>query len=230
MSRPGRALLAGALGLAGLVAFSHRSRHVATGRSLPGGVVMGDVGGYDVLSRFLFGSLFRRIAGDVVATAPGPGRILEVGCGPGWLSIELARRDGLEVTGLDLDPAMIERARAHAAQAELAGPGADPRPSFLVGDVAALPFGDASFDLVVSTFSMHHWADRSAGLAEIARVVRPGGRVLIWDLRAGSVPFHPKKHRSADHVAGSPLGPASVTAWRWPFRLALADRIAFTRP
>ena len=232
MSRRVRAMLAGALGGAAIVAFVHRHRRVPTGRSVPGGVVMGDVTGYDRLSRLLFGSFFRGVAANVVASVPPPGRVLEVGCGPGSLSIELAGR-GFEVTGLDLDPDMVERARANAERVG-AGTGAETSgsalPTFLVGDVAALPFDDASFDLVVSTFSMHHWADRHAGLAEMARVVRPGGRVIIWDLRPGAVPFHSKAHGPADHDHDSPLSHATVTPWRWPFRLALTDRFEFVRP
>jgi SAM-dependent methyltransferase len=65
--------------------------------------------------------------------------VLEVGCGPGHLSIRLARDHGLEVTGLDLDPAMIARARANT---DRAGNRGGPRPSFLVGEVAALAFPD----------------------------------------------------------------------------------------
>jgi ubiquinone/menaquinone biosynthesis C-methylase UbiE len=66
---------------------------------------------------------------------------------------------------------MVEHARANADQL---GNGEERRPSFLVGDAASLAFPDGSFDLVVSTFSMHHWADPTAGLAEIGRVLRPG--------------------------------------------------------
>jgi len=96
------------------------------------------------------------------------------------------------VTGLDLDSAMISRARANA---DRPGGGHQPRPSLLVGDVAALAFPDRSFDLVVSTLSMHHWADPTAGLAEIGRVLRPGARALIWDFRPGVRPhlFGPRR-------------------------------------
>lgn len=257
MSRPGiRTLLLGAAGLVGITALVRRSRRVASGRSVEGGVVMGDVGTYDRLSRLLFGSLFRGVTADVVAAVPPPARVLEVGCGPGFLSIELARR-GFTVTGMDLDAGMIDRARGNAERAgaprgaernaernaQREGEGAA-RPTFIVADVADLPFDDATFDLVVSTFSMHHWADRAAGLAEIARVVRPGGRAVIWDLRPGSLPFHGPARGDTAHGHGahghgarasapapdSPLGPATVTPWRWPFRLILTDRFEFRRP
>jgi ubiquinone/menaquinone biosynthesis C-methylase UbiE len=107
---------------------------------------------------------------------PGGAQILEIGCGPGHLSIRLAGHHGLNVTGLDLDPATIKRTRANAGRL---GNGDGRRLEFLVGDVAALAFPDQSFDLVVCTLSMHHWADPAAGLAEIDRVLRPGARALV---------------------------------------------------
>ncbi len=159
-------------------------------------------------------------------SVPPTAGILEVGCGPGQLSIRLARSHGFAVTGLDLDPAMIERADANARRSS----GDDgPRPTFVVGDVAALPFADESFDVVISTFSMHHWADRTAGLNEIARVLRPGGHVLIWDLKQGRVPFHAHVHRSADDIEDLPLRHVSATDWRWPGPIALAQRIEAVR-
>ena len=201
-------------------------RNHLTGRAVPGGVLIGDTGTYDRISHTLLSGLFRGIAADIAAVAPPQASVLEVGCGPGLLSIELARTRGLEVTGLDLDPAMIERARANADAAAPGGRG--PAPTFVVGDVAALPFADGSFDLVVSTFSVHHWSDRQAGLGEIARVLRPGGQALIWDLKPGVLPFHPQVD-TASMLSGTPLGTATVTPWRWPGPLTLALRAEFVR-
>jgi SAM-dependent methyltransferase len=170
-------------------------RRAATGRRVPGGMLIGDARAYDRLShRILLGSFFGGIVGDIEATTAIGARVLEVGCGPGHLSIRLARQLGLEVTGIDLDPAMIEVARGNAERAledaRVPPSEAGRPPSFVLGDVASLPFADASFDLVVSTLSMHHWADPRAGLAEIGRVLRSGGRALVWDLRPGIVPLH----------------------------------------
>lgn len=143
-----------------------------------------------------------------------------MGCGPGRLSLRLAWH-GLNVTGLDLDPAMIGRARENAEHAGMS----DVRcPSFLVGDVASLAFPDGSFDLVVSTLSMHHWADPAAGLAEIGRVLRPGGRALVWDFRAGLVPLHGRLPDPVEHLHGTPLRLVDATPWRWPWRLRLIQR------
>jgi SAM-dependent methyltransferase len=185
---------------------------------------------YDSLSGRLLGSLFRGIAADVAAVVPRGARVLEVGCGPGHLSISMARRHGLTVTGLDLDPDMIERARENVTRA----PAVDASPpSFVVGDVASLPFPDSSFDVVVSTFSMHHWADPTAGLADISRVLRPGARALIWDFRPGGGPRLFARHHHvpdpAELVDGLPLRVVSTTRWRWPWRFSLAQRVELIR-
>lgn len=203
-------------------------RHIRNGmgRRVPGGILIADARLYDAVShRLLLGALFDRIAADVAANAPAGGRVLEVGCGPGHLSFLLARRHGLEVTGLDLDPAMIERARANASD----GVGSGPNSTFLVGDVASLPSADASFDVVVSTLSMHHWSDPEAGLSEIGRVLRPGGRALVWDFRAGRIPLHGRMPDPARHAEASSLDVVSATPWRWPWRFSLIQRIELVR-
>jgi SAM-dependent methyltransferase len=219
------AILAGAAAVA--VAVLRQGRHAAQGHTVPGGILVGHAGVYDALSRLLLGPFVERIAADVAAAAPDGARVLEVGCGPGHLSIRLARHHGFEVTGLDLDPAMIARARATAHRP---GNRDQRRPSFLVGDVAALAFPDRSFDLVVSTLSMHHWADPTAGLAEIGRVLRPGGRALVWDLRPGvrPHPFGPRHAHMPDpveHMRSSPLRVVKATPWPWPWRFNFTQRI-----
>jgi SAM-dependent methyltransferase len=202
-------------------------RRAATGRRVPGGLLIGDAQAYDRLShRILLGSFFGGIVGDIEATAADGARVLEVGCGPGHLSIRMARQLGLDVTGLDLDPAMIEVARANAARA----PDDSRRlPSFVLGDAALLPFPEGSFDLVVSTLSMHHWADPRAGLSEIGRVLRPGGRALVWDLRPGVVPLHRHVPDPLEHTQGGPLKVVSATPWRWPWRFPFTQRIELVR-
>ena len=100
--------------------------------------------------------------------------------------------------------------------------------------MAALAFPDRSFDLVVSTLSMHHWADPAAGLAEIGRVLRPGARALIWDFRPGGRPhlFGPRHANIPDpleHTRNSGLRVVKATPWPWPWRLTLTQRIELAR-
>jgi SAM-dependent methyltransferase len=226
MVRPRKlVILAGAAAAA--VAVMRHGRRATQGHRVPGGTLIGDAVVYDTLSRLLLGSLVERIAADVTAVSPTGAHMLEIGCGPGHLSIRLARQHGFEVTGLDMDPAMIARARANA---DRPGNSDQRRPSLLVGDVAALAFPDRSFDLVVSTLSMHHRADPTAGLAEIGRVLRPGARALIWDFRPGvrPHPFGPRHAHMPDpveHTRSSPLRVVKATPWPWPWRFNLTQRI-----
>jgi ubiquinone/menaquinone biosynthesis C-methylase UbiE len=130
------------------------------------------------------GRLARRLYEAVAAEVAGAGlpdgaNVLDIGTGPGRLPLMVAAlRPGLRIEGLDVEPNMVERARRNAAEAGLAD-----RVTFRTGDVARLEAPDDSVDLVVSTISQHHWEDPAAGFRELARVVRPGGRVWIYDFR-----------------------------------------------
>jgi ubiquinone/menaquinone biosynthesis C-methylase UbiE len=98
--------------------------------------------------------------------------VLDVGCGTGVLLKRLLDRyPGAHLTGVDLSPAMVELARRRL-------PG---RVTLEVGDVEALPFASSSFDLVMSTSSFHFWPAPKQALAELRRVLRPGGRLVITD-------------------------------------------------
>jgi SAM-dependent methyltransferase len=219
-------LLGAVAAVAAGVAVVRHWHGTSNGRRVMGGTLIGNAVAYDEMSRLVLGSFFGPIAADIAAAAPDGARVLEVGCGPGHLSIRLARQHGLNVTGLDLDPAMIERARANADRSE----DSDKRgPSFLVGDVAALPFPDESFDLVVSTMSMHHWADPTSGMAEIDRVLRPGASALIWDFRPGFQPFHGDLPDPVEHTHGAPLRVVGATPWQWPWRFNFTQRIELIR-
>jgi ubiquinone/menaquinone biosynthesis C-methylase UbiE len=194
-----------------------------------GGALIDNGSMYDLASRLLLRSMFRRVAAEVAAAVPGGASVLEIGCGPGHLAALLARIPGLRVTGVDLDPGMVVRAEARAGR-EVGGD--RHRPSFLVADVAALPFPDASFDLVVSTFSMHHWADPAVGLAEIRRVLRPGGRALIWDPASRIAHLHDRPSGSVRGAIRPPDRPpfehVRITPWPWPWRIRWIERIEFS--
>jgi ubiquinone/menaquinone biosynthesis C-methylase UbiE len=107
------------------------------------------------------------------------GRVLDMGSGPGHLAIGMAHlAPKLAVIGLDLSDPMLDLAAANAA-----GAGVGDRVTFIKADAADVPYPDGSFDLIVSTLSLHHWADPVAVFEEVARLLRPGSRFLIADLR-----------------------------------------------
>lgn len=110
------------------------------------------------------------------AAGVGPGdEVLDVACGPGIVACDFARH-AARVTGIDLTPAMIEQARA--LQAERGLDNVDWR----VGDVSALPFEADVFNVAFTRYSFHHLLDPAGALAELARVARPGGRVVVVDV------------------------------------------------
>jgi ubiquinone/menaquinone biosynthesis C-methylase UbiE len=133
---------------------------------------------YDVSMVPFARGLHNRVVQDVTELGLPPGTpVLDAGAGTGRLAIELARL-GLAVTGLDLSPSMVEQARRNAENVGMAG-----EITFEVGDVGALPYGEAAFELVVSTAALHHWTDPGAAAAELYRVVRPAGRLWVYDAR-----------------------------------------------
>jgi demethylmenaquinone methyltransferase / 2-methoxy-6-polyprenyl-1,4-benzoquinol methylase len=112
---------------------------------------------------------WRERAADLARVGPGS-RALDVGTGTGDLAIELARR-GATVTGLDFAPAMLEVARGKA-----------PDIVFERGDALALRYGDGEFDAVTVGFGARNFADLNRGLREMARVTKPGGRVVVLEI------------------------------------------------
>lgn len=100
-------------------------------------------------------------------------RALDLCCGTGDVVFALAQT-GAEVTGLDFSLAMLEVARARAEHA--AG-----RVTFVQGDALRLPFADNAFDAVTISYGLRNLADFAAGLAEMQRVAKPGGRLLVLD-------------------------------------------------
>lgn len=178
---------------------------------------------YDLVTAWIFGSRYQAIAEEIAALAPPSAAVLDAGCGPGELLVRLARlAPTLRLTGLDLDPPMIDRARRKADRA-LGRRGAS-QPTFVVADAAAMPFADGSFDLVVSSFAVHHWPDPHAGLAEVMRVLKPGGKAIIWDIA-------PPAARTEPGGAPGPHAPAVASAssgpgWLNALRMVLAFRKA----
>lgn len=133
---------------------------------------------YDRLNTIMTAGLvggWRRAAVRAAAVRPGDA-VLDVACGTGTLSAALARQVGPfgRVVGLDLTPTMIRIARRrHRNLVQI---------EFVEGNALALPFEDGTFEAATIAFGLRNLADFRAGLAEMRRVVRPGGRVVCLEL------------------------------------------------
>ncbi len=128
---------------------------------------------YDEWYRTPAGRFADRVEKEAVLALlePHPGMsVLDVGCGTGNYSLELAGR-GLVVTGLDASPEMIKAARAKAEERGL-------DVEFVLGDALQLPFGDGSFDAVICVCALEFLPDPKAALLEAYRVLKPGGRLV----------------------------------------------------
>jgi SAM-dependent methyltransferase len=156
--------------------------------------------------------LYQRIQYDVAAAGlPDGSLVVDAGTGPGRVPLLIAQAGpGLRVEGFDPSPEMIEFATAKAAAIGYAAQ----RLRFRIGDVAALPYPDASVDLVVSSLSLHHWADPAAGLREIGRVLRPGGTAWIYDFRRVLLAMEPEARAAVPGRIRVDVEPRLDRAWR----------------
>jgi SAM-dependent methyltransferase len=151
------------------------------------------------------------VTADAAAIGPGD-RVLDVACGTGVVAREAARRAGPGgfVAGVDPNAGMLAVARAHGGPIE-----------YHQGVAERLPFPDASFAAAVSQFGLMFFADRGAAIAEMRRVVRPGGRlaVAVW-AAIDAMPAFAAELALFERV----LGPAAAAALRAPF--VLGDPVA----
>jgi SAM-dependent methyltransferase len=223
-----RHLLAWLVPVALIGAFLHRERMRAFWQQVFANVRAFDLptaGLYDTLVGSALDGFYDRVAEEVAEAMPG-GRLLEVGSGPGRLAVRLVRSaPGLIVTGVDLSEEMVGLANRRAEKAELAG-----RARFVVGDVGSLPFADASFDGVVSMLSLHHWPDAARALAELHRVLKPGGEARIYDLGGWVWPPARDKGGLAALAAQSPFADGTVEEVRWPGSLPAFVLLRLRRP
>lgn len=134
---------------------------------------------YDTIIAAGVVATFDRVLPTLLADFPAGAKVLDVGCGGGQLLLAMAaRQPDWRLTGLDLSDGQVKRARARAAGA---GAGVD----FVQGSALDLPFADDTFDGVVSVASIKHWPDPARGLAEIYRVLKPGGTMLVFEVDRG---------------------------------------------
>jgi len=142
----------------------------------------GIAGVYDLMNTAMTAGLhhrWRARAADLASVAAGA-RVLDVATGTGDLAIELARRvaPGGEVVGSDFAEGMLDRAREKSDGLDLGGV----RPRFEWADAMLLPYDDDSFDAATVGFGARNFDDLGRGLREMARVVRPGGRVVVLEI------------------------------------------------
>ena len=129
----------------------------------------------NTLQQYLFVPVHQTTLQLAVQLLPHPRRILDVGCGTGRL-LRQARRcyPTAELVGVDLAGQMVATASAVTPTRLAVG--------YVHGRVECLPFTDEVFDLIVTTLSLRHWTDLPAGIAEIGRVLTPGGVVVLADV------------------------------------------------
>jgi SAM-dependent methyltransferase len=164
--------------------------------------------------------------------------ILDAGCGTGSLTSALSRRiNARSITGVDFSPIYID----YASQAIR-----DPRITFKVGDICALPFADRSFDRVLSLLVLHFVPQTERAVAELRRVARPGATVAaaVWDVRGGYVAnrmfydtaaaFDDEGRKRRAHYTrpmtrpGELAAPARsrISGYRWPARTVRVPNIS----
>jgi demethylmenaquinone methyltransferase / 2-methoxy-6-polyprenyl-1,4-benzoquinol methylase len=182
---------------------------------------------YDLMNSVMTAGLhhrWRARAADLARVGPGT-RALDVATGTGDLAIELARR-GAEVTGLDFSEPMLELARRKA-----------PGIGWVQGNALELPYDDGEFDAVTVGFGARNFADLGRGLAEMARVAKPGGRVVVLEITTPQKPplslffrlWFDRVVPALGRVAGDPDAytylPSSVRRFPGPHALA-AEMVA----
>jgi ubiquinone/menaquinone biosynthesis C-methylase UbiE len=159
-----------------------------------------------------FKALARRVAAQIPAGSP----VLEVAPGPGYFAIELAKLGGYRVTGLDISHTFVDIARRNAAESGVAV-------DFRQGNAADMPFESESFDFLLCRAAFKNFTQPVRALQEMYRVLKPGGRALIIDLRKDA-----SNESVSKAVSGMGLGPVNTILTKLTFRFMLLKR-AYTR-
>jgi ubiquinone/menaquinone biosynthesis C-methylase UbiE len=124
---------------------------------------------------------YRECAALVAPQVPRGGSVLEIAPGPGYMAIELARLADCRVVGLDISRSFVAMARQNARAAGVAV-------TFVQGNAADMPFAPESFDVIVCRAAFKNFAEPVQAINEMRRVLKPGGKALIYDLRPDASP------------------------------------------
>jgi ubiquinone/menaquinone biosynthesis C-methylase UbiE len=160
---------------------------------------------------------YRQLAVRFAAGLPEGGDVLEVAPGPGFLSIEMAKTGGLRVTGLDISKTFVELAGRNADQVGV-------QVDFQNGNASKMPFADQSFDFLVCRAGFKNFSDPVGALREMRRVLRPGRKGVVIDLRRDTSMEEINKY-----VEGLGLSLLSALFTELTFRFMLLKR-AYTQP
>ncbi len=159
---------------------------------------------------------FKALALRTSAELPAGSSVLEVAPGPGYFAIELARLGDYQIAGLDISETFVEIARANAAQARV-------QIDFRRGNAAKMPFDDETFDFLFCRAAFKNFSEPDSAMAEIYRVLKPGGRALIIDLRRDA-----PREAVNQQVDGMHLNPVNRFLTKVIFRTMLLKR-AYTQ-
>jgi ubiquinone/menaquinone biosynthesis C-methylase UbiE len=160
---------------------------------------------------------YRRVAQQVAEMVVEGATILELAPGPGYLAIELAKLGNYRIVGLDISATFVEIAQAKAKEAEIAV-------DFRQGNAAHMSLTDDQFDFIVCSAAFKNFAEPLNALDEMFRVLKPGGKALIIDLRADVSNEAIDKHIREDLA----LTGINFLLTKWAFRLMLIKR-AYTK-
>jgi ubiquinone/menaquinone biosynthesis C-methylase UbiE len=158
-----------------------------------------------------FQTLARRVADEL----PLGAKVLEVAPGPGYFAIALAKL-GREVTGLDISHTFVDLARRNAAEAKV-------KVEFRQGNASSMPFAEGSFDFLFCSAAFKNFSEPVRALQEMYRVLKPGGKALIVDLRRDAA-----REAINQHVDGMKLSRTSALFTKLAFRFTLLKR-AYTK-
>jgi ubiquinone/menaquinone biosynthesis C-methylase UbiE len=149
-------------------------------------------------------------AAQLAEKIPAGGRVLEIAPGPGYFCIELAKLGNFQITGLDISKSFVEMARKNAAEAGF-------KIDFRQGNASAMPFADGDFDFTFCQAAFKNFSEPVKAIAEMYRVLRPGGTAVIIDMR------HDVSAEEMDReVNGMGASPLNRTLVRWTFKHMLS--------
>jgi ubiquinone/menaquinone biosynthesis C-methylase UbiE len=149
------------------------------------------------------------MAGKLVEKIPAGGRVLEIAPGPGYFCIELAKLGNFQITGLDISKSFVEIARKNAQAAGL-------QIDFRLGNASDMPFENATFDFTFCQAAFKNFSQPVMAIAEMFRVLRPGGTAVIVDMRSDASP-----EEIEQELKGMHLGPVDEWMTRITFKQML---------